>query len=601
MSLQRAGLVRLRSGCGAMLLLAAFAAPPSDVRGAAASGKAPQLSFDHYYDQDAVTAALHELHGAYPELTDLRSLGRSSEDRDIWLLAINDPRTGPDTGKPAVYVDGAIHGNEIQATEVCLYLAWYLLTKRAELAPVDTLLQRCAFYIVPTVNVDSRARFFSDPGSARIGRTARTPHDDDRDGLVDEDDYDDLDGDGEILVMRRRDPFGEMRSDPEDPRLMTPVKRGEQGEWTVLGLEGFDNDGDGRVNEDPPGYLDMNRNWGFNWQPSYVQAGAGDFPFSEPNVWAIGEFLAAHPNICFAFAFHNYGGLWVRGPGSESLPGYPPEDLKIYDYLGQEGERVVPGYRYIVGYRDMYTTYGDFDEFMYQCHGVYGFVGELWRSAQERYRRPGDFPPETAQEQAPGGTPAARPRVTERERLRFSDRLLQGEAFAQWKTFQHPEYGEIEIGGWRPFTTRMPPPFMLLEMVHRNASFVIWTATQVPRVKLEVTEITALGGDLWRVRARAANSAGLPSLSAQALRRRIHPLDAFTLSGRNVRVLSGGVLEDPFHGEVTPVDARPERVPTHLPAFGERLVQWIVAGGGKIVVGYEGVKTGRVAVESELR
>jgi hypothetical protein len=66
-------------------------------------------------------------------------------------------------------------------------------------------------------------------------------------------------------------------------------------------------------------------------------------------------------------------------------------------------------------------------------------------------------------------------------------------------------------------------------------------------------------------------------------------------------VLSGGILEDRFHGEVTPVDARPERVPTHLPAFGERQVQWIVAGDGKIVVGYEGIKTGRVAVESELR
>jgi hypothetical protein len=366
-------------------------------------------------------------------------------------------------------------------------------------------------------------------------------------------------------------------------------------------MEGLDNDGDGRVNEDPPGYLDMNRNWGFAWQPSYVQAGAGDYPHSEPNVEAIGEFVVDHANICFVFAFHNYGGLWVRGPGSESLAGYPPEDLRVWDYLGHEGERAVPGYRYIVGSRDMYTTHGDFDEFMYQCWGVYGFVGELWRNAQERYRRAGDYPPAEASEGGAAGSGSPPPRATERERLLFSDRLLQGEAFAEWAPLRHPEYGEIEIGGWRPFTTRMPPPFMLLEMAHRNASFVIWTATQAPQVELSVAEVKRLDAGLWRVRARAVNRGGLPSLSAQAVRRAIYPLDRFTLAGGGVAVLSGGLLVDPFHDEVLPATARPERVPTHLPAFGERLAQWIVAGDGKATITYEGVKIGRREIEVDLR
>jgi len=37
---------------------------------------------------------------------------------------------------------------------------------------------------------------------------------------------------------------------------MIPVKPGEPGEWTMIGLEGLDNDGDGKVNEDEEGYLD---------------------------------------------------------------------------------------------------------------------------------------------------------------------------------------------------------------------------------------------------------------------------------------------------------------------------------------------------------
>ena len=145
------------------------------------------LTWTHYYDQDQVVVALQTMHAEHPGLTELRSLGKSAEGRDIWCLTITNEKTGPDVGKPAMYVDGAIHGNEIQATEVCLYTAWQLLTKYGEWDKITELLNRAVFYIVPTVNVDNRARFFSDPGSYNIGRSARQPHDDDHDGLQDED------------------------------------------------------------------------------------------------------------------------------------------------------------------------------------------------------------------------------------------------------------------------------------------------------------------------------------------------------------------------------------------------------------------------------
>jgi hypothetical protein len=550
------------------------------------------LTWTHYYDQDQVTAALKTLNAKFPSMTELQSLGKSAEGRDIWCLTINNQATGPDTSKPAMYVDGAIHGNEIQATEVCLYTAWQLLTKYGEWEKITDLVDRVAFYIIPTVNVDNRARFFSDPGSYNIGRSARQPHDDDHDGLLDEDDYEDVDGDGHIMQMRIRDPHGNYRSHPEEPRVMQRVKPGEQGEWRRLGAEGIDNDGDGSVNEDPPGYLDMNRNWGFKWQPTYVQSGSGDFPFSAQNTKAISDFITTKPNIGFAFAFHNYGGMFLRGPGSKLSPPFPPSDIAVWDYLGAEGEKTVPGYRYLVSMEDLYTTHGDFDEYMYGCWGVYGFVGELYMGAQVAYRKQGET---TESDEDPFTS-----RPSFKERQQFNDHLMLGEMFEEWRPFNHPIYGEIEIGGWRQFTVRMPPDWMLPDMLHRNAMFVIWTATQLPNLTLEVIEVKAMGDGLHRIRVRAANSGAIPTLSAMARNKQIYRLDTFTIEGRGIEVLSGGVLTDPHFNKVDAVDHRPWRIPTFVPQFGKREVQWLVSGSGKITVGLDTHKGGQHQVEMEL-
>ncbi len=570
------------------VLLAAIAAP-------LAAKEPPALTWDHYYDQDQVTAALKRLAAAHPELTELQSIGKSAEGRDIWQLTITNEKTGPASSKPAMYVDGAIHGNEIQATEVCLYLAWELLTKYGEWDRITELLDRSTFYIIPTVNLDGRAHFFEDAGNYNIGRSAHMPYDDDRDGLFDEDDYDDLDGDGQILQMRIRDPWGQYRTDPDEPRSIIRVKPGEQGEWTLLGLEGIDNDGDGRVNEDPPGYLDMNRNYGFKWQPPYVQSGAGDYPFSASNTQAIADFVSAHPNICFQFTFHNYGGLFLRGPGSKLAGPYSPADLRVYDYLGAEGEKSVPGYKYAVSSEDLYTTHGDLDEWLYQCFGVLGFTGELYMSSQTRYRKPGE--PETTEDQEERGPSVS----TLKERQQFNDHLMMGEMFEPWKPFEHPTYGSIEIGGWRTFTTRMPPTFMLQDLVHRNAMFVTWTATQLPQVSLEIIEVKGLGGGLWRVRARAADATAMPSLSAQARNRKLCRLDEFRIDGKAIEVLAGGILEDPYFDRWTPVEHRPARIFTFVPGFGKQEVQWIVSGSGPITVTYDGLKCGKREAKAELK
>lgn len=558
------------------------------------------LSFDYYYTNDMVIEALKALNKAYPQLTKLEVVGKSDEGREIYAMTVNNPKTGPELDKPAIYVDGNIHGNEIQAGEVALYLLDYLLTNYGKNSEITQLVDKKCFYVIPVVNVDGRVHFFEDANTSSSNRSMRRPHDDDRDGLVDEDFPDDLDGDGNICQMRKRDPFGQFKTDPEDPRLMIRVKPGEKGEWTILGREGIDNDGDGQVNEDAEGYVDGNRNWGYDWAPEYVQSGSGDYPFSCTGLKAIGEYIRKRPNICMSWAFHNSGGMFVRGPSTKGQGTYLPQDVAVYDYLGEQSERITPGYRYIIGIIDMYATYGEFTEWMMMINGVYGFVGELFMSSSETFRTPKEAkkvrPEEDEEAMFFGGDNSIA-----RERLKFNDHLAQGELYKPWKPYKHPTYGDIEIGGWIKFSSRMSAPFMLKDMVHRNASAIIFSAKHTPEVSLDVFEIEKIGKNLFKIRTRLANSSAIPTMSYHAQKVKLYPQDTLSVSGANLKVITGGKIINVYRDQVVYKKHRPEIQFLFIPGFGKVEHQFLVEGKGKVTIKYQSRHAGKIGKTITLK
>ncbi|HZX10661.1 MAG TPA: M14 family metallopeptidase [Acidobacteriota bacterium] len=574
------------------LLLAANSTPAADQK------ISVPLTFDHYYSYEEMVEAIKALNKAFPTLTKVDLVGKSEEDRAIYCVTVNNPETGAELDKPGVYIDGNIHGNEIQATEVCLYLLNYILTKYGENENITEVVDKNCFYVIPSVNVDGRYHFFNDPNTASSNRGLRRPKDDDRDGLVNEDFPDDLDGDGNICMMRKKDPYGQYKTDPEDPRLMIRIKPGEKGEWTLLGQEGIDNDGDGLINEDSEGYVDPNRNWGFDWMPEYVQSGAGDYPFSGKGIKAMASFIRQRPNICMAWAFHNSGGLYLRGPSQKNLR-YPLQDIQVYDYLGKQGERITPGYQYLVSWKDLYTTYGDFIEWMVGCNGAYGFVGELFQSSTETFKTRQEE--KQAQPEAGEGFPFMESNELARERLKFNDHLAQGELYKPWAPCNHPTYGEIEIGGWVKYSSRMPAPFMLKDLVHRNAMAVLFSAKNTPEVSMDVFEVKEVENNLYRLRVRLKNSKAIPTMSYYAQQHNLFPKDQLTVSGKNAQVLAGGKLLDPYRNTASYKEHRPELQFLFVPGFGNVEYQFLVSGKGNIQIKYESRFGGKITQTIELK
>ena len=81
----------------------------------------PVPRFDQFYRYPELTRLLQDYALAEPRLVSLRSIGKSFEGRDIWLLAVTNQATGADTDKPAFWADGNIHAAELTASTACLY------------------------------------------------------------------------------------------------------------------------------------------------------------------------------------------------------------------------------------------------------------------------------------------------------------------------------------------------------------------------------------------------------------------------------------------------------------------------------------------------
>jgi hypothetical protein len=547
------------------------------------------VSWDRFYDYSGLVEISRRLAAAHPNRVKLGTIGKSTQGRDMVLLTVTNFDKGDADKKPAMYIDGNIHSNEIQGSEFSLYTAWYLAEMADRVPAVDSLLDNYTLYIVPTINPDAREHYFHRANTASSPRTGLAPRDNDGDGRVDEDNLDDLNGDGHITQMRRRNVNGRFRVSPEDPRLLIPILPGEQGEYDLLGQEGFDNDGDGQVNEDSDGGYDPNRNWPWRWAAQYVQGGADWYPGSLVETRNIMDFVIAHPNIAGAQSYHNSGGMLLRGPGVPQDE-YRPQDVQVFDQIGRIGEEILPGYRYMIVWKDLYTVWGGELDWFYGARGVLTFSNELWTPFLYFYK----------QEQGGGGGFGggnAQNRRYQTTESRFNRLLLMGEAMVEWTEVDHPQYGKVEVGGMKKNFGRVEPGFMLQSDAHRNMMFTLFQTSQMPLVAVDSVTTKSLGGGLTEVTAVVVNRRIAPTHTQQDVENRISRPNHITLTGG--RVVAGFVIDNPISGDATEQEREPATIKiANIPGQGIVRVKWIVSGAGPFTVTADSEKGGVSSLRS---
>jgi hypothetical protein len=448
--------------------------------------------------------------------------------REQYLITITAKNTGDHSEKPAMWVDGAIHGNEVNGVTCSLYLMWYLLTRYDYDPYVYELVNTTTFYILPGLNVDAIASFVSFPNTPNNPREPYRPEDNDGDGLYDEDQTEDVDGDGELSVMYMEDPDGPFKLSPDGRRFVAVADTTEQvRRFRRIGSEGYDNDGDGRINEDDIGGPDPNRNFPFGWN---LQAG-NPYPMSEPETRNVFEFQQAHPNIFASFHYHNTGRLIMfQAPLPDRTPqraqagaGFGRRRQRSYEdslaflresnrYAQLFDRRVPPEYQHDLDVQTAIVTAGArllnnyapvFGGLSGQAHaatyhmlGAYSYLIELWGTPAFEADQDGDG------------------RVTDEEYLLWIDLELGGEGWVNPHPVDHPDLGEIWIGGTRTKHTVRTPPARYIEMeAQKNTDFVLYCASQFPRVEITEITVTPETGDLFWVDVTVSNDRVYPTSS----------------------------------------------------------------------------------------
>ncbi len=475
-----------------------------------------------YHSYTELTQKLKQLEQKHSSIFNLRSIGKTGQNRDIWLAEITSRQTGKPETKPAMFLCANIEGDHLIGSETALKTIEYILNNAESDNAVKEMLNHYTCYILPRLNPDGAERFFADV--LHESPSNFTPVDRDHDGLYDEDPPKDLNGDGMITLMRVKGGLAEYAYADEAGRLLKKAdpEKGEKAVYRVY-TEGIDHDGDGRFAEDGHGGVNPNRNFPHNYP--YYQKDAGSHMVSEPETRAVIEFFHANPNIAIVMSYSKFDNLIHspkpprktagtdseagESPGFSRRPRRPETEINHADvpYFAKAGEL----YRETTGINSSSDTekpMGAFHEWAYFQYGVFSLTTPVWNA------------PEIEEKNGQSTS-------DDKKWLAWIDADNIENAFVEWQHYKHPVLGDVEIGGFAPYIRTNPPAPFCAEQLENHARFFVSLADFFPKIVLANLTISQKDNNLFLVEAIVENTGYLPThLAHGEISRAIRPTRA---------------------------------------------------------------------------
>lgn len=558
-----------------------------------------KFSHDKYLKYEELTLALKQIAQEFPGLAKLESLGSSLQGRDYWFVTITDFSKGSHDSKPAMFVDGNTHAGEVVGSQACLYLIDYLTSEHRDSTAIQNLLQNFTFYVFPRISVDGAEAYLTTPDFYRSS-PLMWPHEEKVQGFYPED----MDGDGRVLQMRVPDPAGPYKISKKNPRLLVPRDPTDfdqsEGPFYRLMQEGQFYHYDGFTQEERTPYgFDLNRQSPADFHPK--ESGAGPYPMFLKEAQVLAKAFVDRPNIVGVHTHHSYGGLLLRPSSLRADSDLPSFDLEVYKMLEKMGEQIT-GYKAHSVYHDFRydpkeVTTGAWDDWHYDHRGLFSFTPEIWSLvSQVGYKL-----------SSPLEVYKGLPEDVMIQILDWcSKNIPNGNYFSDWKKFQHPQLGEVEIGGWHyKFVIQNPPENLLKDELGKLAQFTIAQAKVSPLVKVKEVVVKPLSPSTFSVHLVLQNQGYLPTHVSEQMNKLRLPKKPFMQLKLQP---SQNLLSGSTWSEIPHLTGRSRNVPwVSAMSFGdagnsnECQLKWIVEGQGSLSFSADFLSGGKIGLSIDLR
>lgn len=323
------------------------------------------------------------LAGAEPTI-EREIIGRSPSGEPIvvWTVADHEStRKGPGA-QPAIAVIAGVQGHHQIGVHVAEAMGELLLDEHGEALHGRTV------YIIPRVNPEGIERFVSTEEPRALSGRVPESRDADRDRRRDEDPPNDLNGDGLITMMRVPAPQVTYGIEPthvidrDDSRLVREPDD-DEGATHALLIEGLDDDGDGRFNEDgwggaSGGGIDLDMHFPMRW-PEHAD-GAGRYPLERPEARSVVEWLQSRGNIAAVIVLGPHDTIITpppsgrQGPDGRSPMGIEEDDVAVYEMVGDAFKEITS----ITKVEPGPELGGSLVHWCYADLGVYAFGTPVW-------------------------------------------------------------------------------------------------------------------------------------------------------------------------------------------------------------------------------
>ena len=191
--------------------------------------------------------------------------------------------------------------------------------------------------------------------------------------------------------------------------------------------------------------------------------------------------------------------------------------MRTYQRIGKKGTELTE-YPAISGFHEFryhpkQVIGGTFHDWAYEHQGVFGWTVEVW--SPQRQAGITEYKYIEWQRE--------HPLEDDLKLLRWSDEQLGGKGYIDWYGFNHPQLGQVELGGWDTmYAWSNPPPEFLEKEIARFPDWLVWHLLISPYLEIYEASVHSLGNDTYRVRLVVHNTGWLPTyVTEKALEKKL--------------------------------------------------------------------------------